>query len=92
MMAGAGAITRLGLGVGWRPELDRVIEGADLGFVERRRRERRPTPPKDGSDRIRALDVVIDAIDRARTVGVTHETIASEMDNFTTDRTKDDLA
>jgi hypothetical protein len=93
-MAGAGAITRLGLGVGWRPELDRVIEGADLGFVESRRREPRPTPPNDGSDRIRALEVVIDAIDRARTVGITQETIASEMDNFahTTDRTKDDPA
>jgi hypothetical protein len=51
------------------------------------------TPPNDGSDRIRALEVVIEAIDRARTVGTTQETIASEMDNFahTTDRTKDDL-
>jgi hypothetical protein len=81
------------LGVGWRPELDRVIGGADLGFVESRRRERRPTPPNNGSDRIRA-EVVIEAIDRARTVGITQEAIASEMDNFahTTDRTKDDLA
>jgi hypothetical protein len=53
-----------------------------LRMSERRRHGRYP------------VQVVIKAIERARTVGVTHETIASEMDNFahTTDRTKDDLA
>lgn len=78
----------------WASRARPARPGADLGVVESRRRERRPTPSNNGSDRIRALEVVIDAIDRARTVGVTQETIASEMDNFahTTDRTKDDLA
>jgi uncharacterized protein (UPF0276 family) len=32
--SGASAIPRLGLGVGWRPELAGVIARADLGFVE----------------------------------------------------------
>lgn len=33
-MSDAGAIPRLGPGVGWRPELEHVIARADLGFLE----------------------------------------------------------